>query len=217
MLDFPLVLGEVLRLGHLVRIPGFNGFGPGKDLWYIVVLAVVNHTFLQYKAYSSFPRGTTQCTAEMTLEPPIDHTDTQTWEVPWSAMEVTSESKDGSRGVQAVLEGEEVIGVRVTLAMTLSGDLRNILHHLTITRTPDLQAALSISQGLHQDITITADRPREDATSSGARASRQGSASKVGDLRRDTSINRNPQRDTGIEIDLALLQGAKYNVDQDKP
>ena len=107
VLDFPLVLGEVLRLGHLVRIPGFNGFGPGKDLWYIVVLAVVNHTFLQYKAYSSFPRGTTQCTAEMTLEPPIDHTDTQTWEVPWSAMETSPESKDGTRGVQAVLGGEE--------------------------------------------------------------------------------------------------------------
>ena len=152
----------------------------------------------------------------MTLEPPIDHTDTQTWEVPWSPMEVTSESKDGSRGVQAVLGGEEVIGVRVTLAMPLSGDLRTFLH-LTITRTQDLQAALSISLGLHQDITINADRPREDATSSGARASRQGSASKVGNLRRDTSINRNPQRDTGIEIDLALLQGAKYNVDQDKP
>ena len=153
----------------------------------------------------------------MTLEPPIDRMDTQLLEVPWSAMEASPESKDATRGVQAVLVGEEVIGVRVTLAMPLSGDFRTSLHHLTITRTPDLPAALSISLGLHQDITINADPPQEDVTSSGARASRQGSSSKMGDLRRDTSINMNPQRETVIEIDLALLQGAKFSVDQDKP
>ena len=145
----------------------------------------------------------------MTLEPSIDRTETHTLEVPWSAMEASPESKDGTRGVQAVLVGEEVIGVRVTLAMPLSGDIRTFLHHLTITRTPDLPAALSISLSLHQVITINTDRPREDATSSEARASRQGSSSKVGDLRRDTSINMNPQRETVIEIDLALLQDTK--------